>query len=120
MHLPLSSPCSSVHNLAFVALSFVLIRSSFHISLEERTVGACLRWDWRSALRARFLFAGNVVDDVDGGGVGLVSLSLPYFRFLLSFEYLSAFLDAMVEYAWFATAGRDCGYRRYYDGVQSR
>ena len=61
------------------------------------------------------MFAGNVVDDVDGGGVGLVSLSLPYFRFLLSFEYLSAFLDAMVEDAWVATAGRDCGRYQQYD-----
>lgn len=58
MNFPLSSECSSEQSLAFVSLSFVLTRRSFHISFAERTVDACLRWDCRSALSARFLFDG--------------------------------------------------------------
>lgn len=37
---------------------FVLTRSSFHSVLADRTTGACLRWDCRSAFNARFLLHG--------------------------------------------------------------
>ena len=76
MHFPLNNSCSSAHNRSLVALSFVLTRSSFHISLEECTASVCFRWDCLSAFRPRFLFDGSDAD------ASLSPPSLWSFRFL--------------------------------------